>query len=86
MKFDPAPIFVSLPYSTTGLGGRRWRMWHNQLGAIGRVYPIILPDSLTDMSKNTSLSDSAEQMLLSSLSRVHEVCTNSVIILYVVVK
>ena len=26
VHFDPPPVFVSLPYSSTGVGGRRWRL------------------------------------------------------------
>lgn len=73
MKFDPAPIFVNLPYATTGLGGRRWRMWQSQLGSIGKVYPIILPEGLSDLGQCTSLKEVAEQMFTSSLTRVQEV-------------
>ena len=73
VKFEPAPIFVNLPYATTGLGGRRWRMWQSQLGAIGKVYPIILPEGLADLGQSTSLDEVAEQMFTSSLTRVQEV-------------
>lgn len=73
MKFEPAPIFVNLPYATTGLGGRRWRMWQSQLGSIGKVYPIILPEGLSDPGQCTSLKEVAEQMFTSSLTRVQEV-------------
>ena len=73
MKFEPAPIFVNLPYATTGLGGRRWRMWQSQLGSIGKVYPIILPEGLSEPGQCTTLKEVAEQMFTSSLARVQEV-------------
>ena len=73
MKFEPAPIFVNLPYATTGLGGRRWRMWQSQLGAIGKVYPIILPEGISELGQCASLREVAEQMFSSSLARVQEV-------------
>ena len=73
VHFDPPPIFVSLPYSSTGVGGRRWRVWQSQLSSLGKVYPIILPDSLTDPTQGISLTELAEQMVITSLGRVREV-------------
>ena len=48
-------------------------MWQSQLGAIGKVYPIILPEGLADLGQSTSLDEVAEQMFTSSLTRVQEV-------------
>lgn len=48
-------------------------MWQSHLSILGKVFPIILPDSLTDISLNITLKELAEQMLLSSLQRVQEV-------------
>ena len=48
-------------------------MWQNQLSIIGKVFPIILPDSLTDVSCEVTLHDLAEQMLVASVQRVQEV-------------
>ena len=73
VHFDPPPVFVSLPYSSTGVGGRRWRVWQSQLSSLGKVYPIILPDSLTDPTQGVSLTELAEQMVITSLGRVREV-------------
>ena len=73
VRFEPSPIFISLPYSSTGVGGRRWRLWQSQLSSLGKVYPVILPDSLTDPGHGVGLSELAEQMVITSLGRVHEV-------------
>lgn len=49
-------------------------MWQSQLSVMGKVFPIILPEGLTDTSLNVTLPELAEQMLLCSLERVQEVC------------
>ncbi len=51
----------------------RWRMWQNQLSAIGKVYPIILPESLTDTSLGVPFSELSKEILMCSLQRVQEV-------------
>jgi hypothetical protein len=48
-------------------------MWQSQLGSIGKVYPIILPEGLSDPGQCTPLKEVAEQMFTSSLTRVQEV-------------
>ncbi len=78
MKFDPAPLFVTLPFSTTGLGGRRMRMLQNHLGLFGKVYPIILPEKLMDPSRSTSLKDATSAIMSVSIARVQEVCLGNV--------
>ena len=54
-------------------------MWQSHLSIIGKVFPIILPDSLTDVSRRVTLHDLAEQMLMCSLQRVQEVKKQSVV-------
>ena len=51
----------------------RWRMWQSQLSVVGKVFPIILPDTLTDVSLNIPLTEMAEHMLVCSLQRIQEV-------------
>ncbi len=48
-------------------------MWHSQLSVVGKVFPIILPDHLTDVSLSIPLTELAEHMLVCSLQRVQEV-------------
>ena len=48
-------------------------MWQTQLGVMGKVFPIILPDNLTDVSLNVTLPELAGHMLGCSLQRVREV-------------
>ena len=76
VKFEPAPIFVVLPHTSVGVGGRRWRLWHSQLSSLGKVYPIALPDHLTNPCQVLSLQVLVEEMMLLSLARVQEVCVD----------
>ena len=48
-------------------------MWQGQLSVLGKVFPILLPDHLTDVSLNVPLTELAEHMLVCSLQRVREV-------------
>ena len=48
-------------------------MWQSQLSVVGKVFPIILPDGLTDVSLNIPLTELAENMLVCSMQRVQEV-------------
>eukprot|EP00731_Ephydatia_muelleri_P037199 Em0416g5a len=72
VKFEPAPIFVVLPHASMGVGGRRWRLWHSQLSSIGKVYPVILPEHLTNPCQALNLQVLVEEMVTVSLTRVQE--------------
>ena len=65
MQYSPSDLVVSLVL--------RWRMWQSQFSVLGKVFPIILPDSLTEVSLNVTLAELAEHMLGLSLQRVQEV-------------
>eukprot|EP00731_Ephydatia_muelleri_P036411 Em0251g1a len=67
-----APIFVVLPHASMGVGGRRWRLWHSQLSSIGKVYPVILPEHLTNPCQALNLQVLVEEMVTVSLTRVQE--------------
>ena len=73
VRFDLPPLFISLPYSSVGLGGRRWRLWQSQLSSFGKVFPIIVPEGVLDPAHATPISELAQHMLGSSLARVQEV-------------
>ncbi len=48
-------------------------MFQTQLGIYGKVYPVILPDRLTELSAGLSLEEAAEVMVTASIARVQEV-------------
>ena len=48
-------------------------MLQSQLSITGKVYPVMVPERLTDMAHGFSLDDIAQQMMLTSLARVQEV-------------
>ena len=66
-------MFVTLPYSSVGLGGRRWRLWQSQLSSIGKVYPVIMPEALSEPGRAKGLVEFIEIMMTLSLARVKEV-------------
>lgn len=49
-------------------------MLQNNLSIIGKVYPVMVPERLTDIGHGYSLEEIAQQMMLTSLLRVQEVC------------
>lgn len=77
VHFENPPVFVTLPYSSVGLGGRRWRLWQSQLSSIGKVYPVIMPEALSEPGRAKGLVEFSEIMMTLSLARVKEVCIHS---------
>ena len=73
VHFENPPVFVTLPYSSVGLGGRRWRLWQSQISSIGKVYPVIMPEILSEPGRAKTLVEFSEVMLTLSLARVKEV-------------
>lgn len=72
VRFEPSPLFITLPYSSRGLGGRRWRLWQSQLSSLGKVYPIMLPEWLTNPAQGVLIDDLAREMVGVALARVQE--------------
>ncbi len=54
------------------------RMLQNHLSAIGKVYPVMLSEKLMDLSRGTSLTDTASVIMSASMTRVQEVGTGIV--------
>ena len=48
-------------------------MWQSQLSSVGKVYPVIMPEVLSEPGKSRSLVEFTEAMLTLSLARVKEV-------------
>jgi len=48
-------------------------MIQTQLGNYGKVYSVILPDKLTQLSAGLSLEETCEVMITASIARVQEV-------------
>lgn len=78
VNFENPPVFITLPYSSVGLGGRRWRLWQSQLSSIGKVYPVIMPEALSEPGRAKGLVEFVEIMMTLSLARVKEVIDSHV--------
>lgn len=48
-------------------------MLQTQLGVLGKVFPVMLPERIVDMAHGMSLKSTASLMMSASLTRVQEV-------------